>query len=116
MRAIKLAVDRDPSPGQFALTGSSNFLTVPTISESLAGRAGFVEVWPFTQARSAASPTGSSIARYRGRQHSALPGYLCWPKWVGTAHEARLAGADVPICRESVVWFGWVSSFGLDHR
>lgn len=49
VRAIKLNVDRDPSPGQFILTGSSNFLTVPTISESLAGRAGFVEVWPFTQ-------------------------------------------------------------------
>lgn len=49
VRAIKAAVDRDPSPGQFVLTGSSNFLTVPTISESLAGRAGFVEVWPFTQ-------------------------------------------------------------------
>jgi predicted AAA+ superfamily ATPase len=43
VRAIKLAVD------QFVLTCSSNFLTVPTISESLAGRAGFVEVWPFTQ-------------------------------------------------------------------
>jgi predicted AAA+ superfamily ATPase len=49
VRAIKLIVDRDPNPGQFVLTGSSNFLTVPTISESLAGRAGFVEVWPFTQ-------------------------------------------------------------------
>lgn len=49
VRAIKARVDRDPSPGQFVLTGSSNFLTVPTISESLAGRAGFVEVWPFTQ-------------------------------------------------------------------
>jgi len=49
VRAIKAAVDRDPSPGQFVLTGSSNFLTVPTISESLAGRAGFVDVWPFTQ-------------------------------------------------------------------
>jgi uncharacterized protein len=49
VRAIKLTVDRDPSPGQFVLTGSSNFLTVPTISESLAGRAGFVELWPFTQ-------------------------------------------------------------------
>ena len=48
-RAIKLLVDQDPSPAQFILTGSSNFLTVPTISESLAGRAGFVEVWPFTQ-------------------------------------------------------------------
>jgi uncharacterized protein len=49
VRAIKQAVDLDPRPGQFVLTGSSNFLTVPTISESLAGRAGFVEVWPFTQ-------------------------------------------------------------------
>jgi len=49
VRAIKARVDRDRSPGQFVLTGSSNFLTVPTISESLAGRAGFVEVWPFSQ-------------------------------------------------------------------
>jgi len=31
------------------LTGSSNFLTVPAISESLAGRAGFIDVWPFTK-------------------------------------------------------------------
>jgi predicted AAA+ superfamily ATPase len=49
VRAIKQAVDLGPSPGQLVLAGSSNFLTVPTISESLAGRAGFVEVWPFTQ-------------------------------------------------------------------
>jgi predicted AAA+ superfamily ATPase len=49
VRAIKAQVDRDSSPEQFVLTGSSNFLTVPTVSESLAGRAGFVEVWPFTQ-------------------------------------------------------------------
>lgn len=49
VRAIKASVDRDSSPGQFVLTGSSNFLTVPTIAESLAGRAGFIEVWPFTQ-------------------------------------------------------------------
>jgi predicted AAA+ superfamily ATPase len=49
VRAIKAAVDRDPDPGRFVLTGSSNVLTVPTISESLTGRAGFVAVWPFTQ-------------------------------------------------------------------
>lgn len=49
VRAIKATVDRDPRRGQFVLTGSSNFLTVPTIAESLAGRAGFVEVWPFSQ-------------------------------------------------------------------
>jgi predicted AAA+ superfamily ATPase len=56
VRAIKARVDRDPRPGQFILTGSSNFLTVPTISESLAGRAGFLEVWPFTQGELAARP------------------------------------------------------------
>ena len=56
VRAIKLNVDRDPAPSQFVLTGSSNFLTVPTISESLAGRAGFVEVWPFTQGEITGSP------------------------------------------------------------
>jgi hypothetical protein len=49
VRAIKAVVDREGQAGQFVLTGSSNFLTVPTISESLAGRAGFVELWPFTQ-------------------------------------------------------------------
>ncbi len=58
VRAIKLAADRDPRPGQFVLTGSSNFLTVPTISESLAGRAGFVEVWPFTQGEISGRPDG----------------------------------------------------------
>ena len=58
VRAIKQAVDLDPSPGQFVLTGSSNFLTVPTISESLAGRAGFVEVWPFTQGEVAGTADG----------------------------------------------------------
>jgi uncharacterized protein len=56
VRAIKLAVDHDATPGQFVLTGSSNFLTVPTISESLAGRAGFVEVWPFTQGEISGTP------------------------------------------------------------
>lgn len=56
VRAIKQTVDQDPRGGQFVLTGSSNFLTVPTISESLAGRAGFVEVWPCTQGEIAGRP------------------------------------------------------------
>jgi hypothetical protein len=49
VRAIKAVVDDDPTPGQFLLDGSADFLTVPTISESLAGRAAFLELWPFTQ-------------------------------------------------------------------
>lgn len=49
VRAIKRQVDRDPRPGQFLLTGSADFLTVPQISESLAGRTMFLELWPFSQ-------------------------------------------------------------------
>lgn len=47
--AVKADVDLDQRRGQFILTGSTNFLTVPTISESLAGRADFVTLWPFSQ-------------------------------------------------------------------
>lgn len=47
--AIKSVVDRDNRPGRFLLTGSSNFLTVPAISETLAGRTDIVELWPLAQ-------------------------------------------------------------------
>ena len=49
VRAIKLAVDSDPTPGAFLLTGSSSFLTVPVLSESLAGRAVFLNLTPFSE-------------------------------------------------------------------
>lgn len=48
VRAIKMAVDSDPRSGQFILSGSSQFLTIPTLSESLAGRLAFVELWPLS--------------------------------------------------------------------
>jgi len=47
--AIKAAVDDDSSKGQFALAGSTRFLTEPRLSESLAGRARFVDLWPLAQ-------------------------------------------------------------------
>src|SRR5687768_4981133 len=49
VRAIKASVDADPRPGRFLLTGSTRFLTVPSLSESLAGRAEILELWPFSQ-------------------------------------------------------------------
>lgn len=36
--AIKEAVDRDPAPGHFLLTGSANVLTAPRVYEALTGR------------------------------------------------------------------------------
>lgn len=49
LRAVKALVDEDTRPGQFILTGSTRFLTLPTISESLAGRVHLIDLWPFTQ-------------------------------------------------------------------
>lgn len=48
--AIKAAVDRSPQElGAFVLAGSSRFLTVPGLTESLAGRARIIDLWPLTQ-------------------------------------------------------------------
>lgn len=49
LRAIKASVDRHPRKGRFLLAGSTRFLTVPNLSESLAGRVILVELAPLTQ-------------------------------------------------------------------
>ena len=49
-RAIKKSVDADRRPGRFLLTGSSNVLLLPRLSESLAGRMEVVPLWPLCQA------------------------------------------------------------------
>lgn len=48
-RALKLAVDRDRRPGRFILTGSTRLLSLPKLSDSLAGRMEVIDLWPFTQ-------------------------------------------------------------------
>jgi len=49
--AIKQAVDQDRPrrPGRFVLTGSANLLLLERISETLAGRATYVTLWPLTR-------------------------------------------------------------------
>ena len=46
--AIKLAVDKDRQPGRFLLTGSANVMTLPHLSESLAGRMEIIPLYPFS--------------------------------------------------------------------
>ena len=47
--AIKLRVDRRRRPGQLLLTGSANVLTLPRLSESLAGRMEIISLFPLAQ-------------------------------------------------------------------
>jgi len=46
---IKLAVDRDRSPGRFILTGSANILLIPKLSDSLAGRIEVIRLHPLSR-------------------------------------------------------------------
>ncbi len=49
LSAIKLEVDSNRQAGRFLLTGSANVLTVPRISESLAGRMEIFNLFPLSQ-------------------------------------------------------------------
>ncbi len=47
--AIKRAIDRRRRLGHFLLTGSANLLLMHRVSESLAGRASYLSLWPMTR-------------------------------------------------------------------
>ena len=87
VRAVKIAVDDGTNEtGRFLLTASSNFLTVPTISESLAGRVVILTLWPFCQAELRAAPFGRMPS-------DAEPDHLGWP-FCQAELRAAPSGAD----------------------
>lgn len=47
--AVKRAVDRNRRPGQFVLSGSANLTLLSAVTESLAGRALYLKLTPFTR-------------------------------------------------------------------
>ena len=56
--SLKAAVDRNRQPGRFLLTGSSNVLLVPRLSDSLAGRMAIQRLHPFAQCELEGHPSG----------------------------------------------------------
>jgi hypothetical protein len=49
LSAVKRAIDRDRRAGRFLLTGSANLLLMRRVSETLAGRASYLTLWPMTR-------------------------------------------------------------------
>lgn len=47
--SVKRAIDAKRRPGRFLLTGSANLLLMQGVSESLAGRAAYLTLWPMTR-------------------------------------------------------------------
>lgn len=46
---LKLRIDQNQAPGQFFLTGSADFHTLPLIADSMAGRIEIKTLWPLSQ-------------------------------------------------------------------
>lgn len=49
LAAIKRSIDRRRTRGRFLVTGSANLLLMRRVSESLAGRASYLTLWPMTR-------------------------------------------------------------------
>lgn len=54
--AVKRSVDIDKRPGRFILTGSANLMTLPQITDSLAGRMALSELLPLSQGELRSKP------------------------------------------------------------
>jgi predicted AAA+ superfamily ATPase len=71
--ALKSELDRSRTRGQFLLTSSTNFLALPTFSESLAGRIGLATLWPHSQGELERRPGGFLDRAFRDPE--SLRGY-----------------------------------------
>jgi len=58
---IKASVDNDPKPGKYIITGSQQFSLMEKMTESLAGRASFLTLMPFSLAELASAPEAGSL-------------------------------------------------------
>lgn len=65
--AIKKSVDQDRRPGRFLLTGSADIITLPTVSESLAGRMEIISLLPLSRAEITATPPSFLKMAFDGR-------------------------------------------------
>ncbi len=71
--AIKAAVDRARRPGRFLLTGSTDVLLLPRLSDSLAGRMEVLTLWPFSQGELEGVGEGFVDALFAARRVPTLP-------------------------------------------
>ena len=119
--AVKRVVDSDPrrTPGRFVLTGSANLLVLTRLGETLAGRAVYVNLWPFTRReRLGMGRTGvwSELLQAPFRDWSRLVTILCGPQedWHSSV---QLGGFPVPSLlladdRDRRTWFaGYVQTY-----
>ena len=105
LTVIKREVDRSRRAGRFLLSGSANFALLRGVTESLAGRALYHTLHPFT--RRELQGTSRSLPYLRRAFENGAP-----PKYTGAAHitaDEILIGGFPPVClkltRRPAFWF-----------
>lgn len=78
--AIKAAVDEDPRPGRFLLTGSARILGLRGLPDALPGRMETIELWPLSQGEIDGTPDAFVDA--------------CFQRGPGLTHSAKLSKLD----------------------
>jgi len=113
--SVKRQIDSNRRPGQFLLTGSANLLLMNRVSESLAGRASHLTLWPMTRREQQGLGTGGVWdALLAAKEDDWLDVLASQPEPAGTREDwrelARRGGFPVPALhlstvRERSVWF-----------
>jgi len=135
LAAVKRAVDRQRRPGQFLLTGSANLALMRGVSESLAGRASSLTLWPLTRREQLglgtcgrweallATPERDWVELLRGASkgtkgdpNSSVPGsFEAWNEdWRELARRGGFPTPSVHMktTRERTIWFeGYVRTY-----
>jgi len=113
--AIKDAVDRDLTPGQFLLTGSANVITARKVKDALTGRMETIPLWPLAQSEIHGTDANLVDALFAGeppRIAGAVVGRGAFVEIVaaGGYPEARLRSG-----RRRVQWFASYLDTTLDR-
>jgi uncharacterized protein len=94
LQAVKKDVDEHPAMGRFLLTGSAHIASLPSVTESLAGRVAHQRLRPFA-AGEMAGVGASWVARAARQDWAGLtPGSVVSHAFTGSTNDPSLSGKD----------------------
>jgi predicted AAA+ superfamily ATPase len=117
--SVKREIDRDRRPGRFLLTGSANLLLMRTVSETLAGRASYLTLWPMTRREQLGAGGCGPWEQLLEAPDEEWPGLLAQQpvgpeSWCDLARRGGfpVPATQLPTDRERAVWFdGYVRTY-----
>lgn len=119
LSAVKREIDRRRRPGRFLLTGSANLLLMRKVSESLAGRAGYLTLHPMTVRERRGLGRAGIWDDLLGTEVGQWPDVVTArpPRPVDWREAVRCGGFPVPVLqlgsdRERSIWFdGYIRTY-----